>query len=186
MVKYSRSFGRSSCSARVLRNGASRTTSGPEGSSVKRDPSCAARAPGGCGSTFQREFAEEAVACCTCNGLLIFIERKRLHALHRTLSQMAAAHVLGPRRPGAYLAHALAGHHIGPHRPCVSLLRPARHGQDEHGEDPRDGAELRASAGRGAVREVRELPPHHGRVGHGRLRDRRRVKPRHRRDPRPP
>ena len=28
------------------------------------------------------------------------------------------------------------------HRPCLPLFRPARHGQDEHGEDPREVAEL--------------------------------------------
>ena len=51
---YSLFFPRSDRSVRVPRNGASRTPSGPEGSSGKRIVSCAAGAPGGCGPTLKR------------------------------------------------------------------------------------------------------------------------------------
>ncbi len=49
-----KAFLRSDRSAWVPRNGASRTPSGPEGSSGKRIVSCAAGAPGGCGPTLKR------------------------------------------------------------------------------------------------------------------------------------
>ena len=107
------------------------------------------------------------------------------HGIYRTLSEMAAEDLRRPRRAGACLQDALAGHRLGAHRPRLPLRGAARHRQDEHGEDPRQGAQLRARADARAVRHLRQLPQDHRRLLDGRLRDRRGVEPRHRRDPRP-
>ena len=156
----SRSVGRSGRSAWVSRNGASRTTSGPEGSSVKRDT--VVRRSKGKTSLLHREKAflvshERAfphhrapLSPRRTQGLRGRNDYRTAggmtHGVYRTLSEMAAEDLRRPRRAGACLQDALAGHRLGAHRPRLPLRGAARHRQDEHGEDPRHGAQLRARA----------------------------------------
>ncbi len=85
--------------------------------------------------------------------------------------------------------HADQRHPSGPGEPRLPVRRAARHGQDLHREDPGHGAELRSGPRQGH-RSIRTAPARTARPSaagssHGRPRDRRRLQPRHRRDPRP-
>ena len=75
-------------------------------------------------------------------------------------AQVAPPDVRRRRRPGPRGAHPQERHRARPHRPRLSVRRAARHGQDLHRADLRQGAQLRRRAeGRLRPRRTRRARP---------------------------
>ena len=182
--RYPRRAASGGVDGQVPRVGRPRTVSGPEGSSTQRRGSSDAVRPGRSLRPGHRSGARRVGHFSTLPIQGAPARPIRLGLDGVAVPQAPPTHVRGRRRPGAHRAHLAGRRRAGSRGARVPLRGAARDGQDVAGEDPRQGAQLRARADAHAGWHVRALHGDPRGALPRRHRARRRLEPRDRHDPR--